>query len=52
MVSNHTEIEKRLWESADELRANSRLKPSKYSTPVLDLMLLRSAEYRFSVVQQ
>lgn len=34
-VSNNTEIEKRLWEAADELRANSKLKSSKYSVPVL-----------------
>jgi type I restriction enzyme M protein len=28
MPANNTEIEKRLWGAADELRANSRLKPS------------------------
>jgi len=36
MPSNHTEIEKRLWDAADELRANSKLKssniPSLFST--------------------
>jgi type I restriction enzyme M protein len=38
MPGNHGEIEKRLWEAADELRANSRLKASEYSVPVLGLM--------------
>ena len=34
MPANHSEIEKKLWASADELRANSNLKSSEYS--VLD----------------
>ena len=28
MPGNHTDIERRLWDAADELRANSRLKSS------------------------
>jgi hypothetical protein len=28
------EIERRLWSAADQLRANSGLKPSEYSRPV------------------
>jgi len=36
MPANNTEIEKRLWDAADELRANSRLRSSEYSTPVLN----------------
>jgi predicted RNA-binding protein with EMAP domain len=35
MANNHSEVEKRLWEAADELRANSNLKSSEYSVPVL-----------------
>ena len=42
------EIEKRLWEAADELRANSKLKASDYSFPVLGLIFLRYADYKFS----
>jgi len=38
MPANHTEVEKRLWEAADELRANSKLKSSEYSVPVLGLI--------------
>ncbi len=36
-------IENRLWEAADNLRANSELKSSEYSTPVLGLIFLRYA---------
>lgn len=39
MAKNHiAELEKRLWDVADELRANSDLKSSEYSTPVLGLI--------------
>ena len=48
MPANHTEIEKKLWASADELRANSHLKSSEYSVPVLGLIFLRFAEVRFA----
>ncbi len=34
MLAND-EIEKRLWESADQLRANSNLSAVEYSVPVL-----------------
>lgn len=42
------EIERRLWSSADTLRANSNLAPSEYSTPVLGLIFLRHADVRFT----
>ena len=49
MVRNHiAEMEKRLWDVADELRANSDLKSSEYSSPVLGLIFLRYADYRFT----
>ena len=48
MPANNTEIEKRLWDPADELRANSRLKPSEYSVPVLGLIFLRYADHKFA----
>ena len=48
MPANHTEIEKRLWEAADELRANSKLKSSEYSVPVLGLIFLRYADHKFT----
>ena len=42
------DIEKRLWDVADQLRANSRLKSSEYSVPVLGLIFLKYADYKFS----
>ena len=41
-------LEKRLWESADQFRANSKLKAAQYSTPVLGLIFLRFAEARIA----
>ena len=34
------DIADRLWETADELRANSHLKEAEYSIPVLGLIFL------------
>ena len=39
-----SELENRLWDAADELRANSKLKASEYGTPVLGLIFLRFAD--------
>ena len=52
IASNNNEIEKRLWEAADELRANSKLKSSEYSTPVLGLIFLRYADHKFTIARQ
>lgn len=52
MANNISEIEKRLWESADQLRANSNLKSSEYSVPVLGLIFLRFADHKFSIVEK
>jgi type I restriction-modification system DNA methylase subunit len=52
MPANHTEVEKRLWEAADELRANSKLKSSEYSVPVLDLIFLRYADQKFAEAEK
>ncbi len=46
------ELEKRLWDSADNLRANSNLKASEYSMPVLGLIFLRFADNKFTLAQQ
>lgn len=50
--ANTTEIEKRLWAAADELRANSKLKASEYSVPVLGLIFLRYADSKFAAAEQ
>jgi type I restriction enzyme M protein len=44
---NGGNIESRLWAAADELRANSKLKSSEYSVPVLGLVFLRYADHKF-----
>ena len=41
-------LEKRLWNAADQFRANSGLKAQEYSAPVLGLIFLRFAEVRFA----
>src|SRR6266566_3410729 len=47
MPANHSDLEKRLWDAADELRANSHLMSSEYSVPVLGLIFLRYAGHKF-----
>jgi len=44
-------IEQRLWATADELRANSKLKASEYAAPVLGLIFLRYADRAFTRVE-
>jgi type I restriction enzyme M protein len=52
MPASHNEIEKRLWDAADELRANSKLKSSEYSVPVLGLIFLRYADRKFTEAEE
>lgn len=47
MASELIQIENRLWAAADQLWANTGLKPSEFSNPVLGLIFLRYAEKRF-----
>jgi type I restriction enzyme M protein len=47
MASNNSEFQRRLWEAADQLRANSRLCAGEYSVPVLGLIFLKYADSRF-----
>ncbi len=42
------ELQSKLWETADQLRANSDLKSSEYASPVLGLIFLRYADQRFA----
>ena len=48
LLATAQELERRLWEAADELRANSKLKSSEYAMPVLGLIFLRFASGRFA----
>ncbi len=51
-MGNNNDIEKRLWDGADELRANSDLKSSEYALPVLGLIFLKYADSRFTKPQK
>lgn len=42
------DVADRLWETADELRANSHLKAAEYAIPVLGLIFLKFADSRFT----
>jgi len=50
-MENIEHIEARLWEAADQLRANSKLTSTEYSVPVLGLIFLRYAYNRFLAVK-
>jgi len=43
-----TTLEKRLWDAADQFRANSGLRSQEYSVPVPGLIFLRFAKVRFA----
>lgn len=47
-----TSLEKRLWDAADQFRANSGLKAQEYSGPILGLIFLRFAEVRSAILRQ
>lgn len=46
------QLETRLWKTADDLRANSKLTATEYSFPVLGLIFLRQAYNRFIIAKQ
>jgi len=52
MATDLITTENRLWAAADKLWANTGLKPSEFSTPVLGLIFLRYADSRFHEVQE
>lgn len=45
------QVRRTLWAAADELRANSTLSPAEYRGPVLGLIFLAYAEFRFEQVR-
>jgi type I restriction enzyme M protein len=51
MQEGIAELEQRLWDAADELRANSGLRASEYGTPVLGLIFLRFADAKFTAAR-
>ena len=50
-MDNIEQLEGRLWESADQLRANSKLTSTEYCMPVLGLIFLRHAYNRYLIVK-
>ena len=48
---NIRKLESELWESADLLRAGSKLTSNQYCMPVLGLIFLRYAYSRFQLVE-
>lgn len=48
MLAKHHDLIRQLWSAADELRANSKLRASEYSSPVLGLIFLRYADHKFA----
>ena len=52
MAANYSAIEKRLWEAAIALRANSKLSSSEYSVPVLGLIFLCYADFKFTQAEK
>jgi hypothetical protein len=50
--TNGNELENRPWAAADKLWANTGLRPSEFSTPVLGLIFLRCAESKFNAVKE
>ena len=49
---NIAQIETSLWDSADQLRANSNLTATEYSMPVLGVIFLRHATNRYQTALQ
>ena len=43
-MGNYAEVGKRLWDAGDELMANSKLKSSESSGPMVGLAFLRYAD--------
>jgi type I restriction enzyme M protein len=48
MPTNNTQLEKNLWDAADELCTNSRLHAADYSISVLGLLFLKHADHKFA----
>jgi len=46
------DTEKKLWDVANNLRANSKLSSGEYSTPVLGLIFLRHADFKFEIAEK
>jgi len=52
MSTNIKNLENRLWEAADHLRANSPLRLNEFAEPVLGLIFLKFAGVRYSKIEK
>ncbi len=52
MASDIKQLEGKLWEAADHLRANSSLRLNEFAEPVLGLIFLKFADVKFTVAQK
>lgn len=52
MATKLQKLEDQLWKAADGLRANSELSSNEYSTPVLGLIFLKYADYKFTAIAE
>jgi type I restriction enzyme M protein len=52
MASDIKQLESKLWEAADHLRANSSLRLNEFAEPVLGLIFLKFADVKFTVAQK
>lgn len=52
MAADLAAAETRLWAAADQLWANTGLRPADFSEPVLGLIFLRYADKRFEEAHQ
>jgi type I restriction enzyme M protein len=52
MATDLKKMENRLWQAADNLRANSKLSSYEYSNPILGLIFLRYAWHRFTPLHE
>ena len=49
--ASNSQLEAKLWDSANRLWADAALKPSEYSPIVLGIIFLRFADVRFAAVE-
>ena len=52
MSTNIKDLENRLWEAADHMRANSSLRLNEFAEPVLGLIFLKFAGVKFSKTEK
>ena len=52
MSTNIKDLENRLWEAADHMRANSSLRLNEFAEPVLGLIFLKFAGVKFSRIEK